>query len=96
MRMVDVFAKLDFLFGTHSIRDKGEIRIYSPRANEDGTFYCEVEFDGVEKFNRSITGDDEIHALECAVVYVNGIRNNSKNPEFFWSNGDSMFVEQVG
>ena len=90
--MAEVFASCSVLFGDEFQSNPGTISVHAPKPTPDGGFICHVEFAGVEKYSRDIEGRDGIHALDCALVYLNGIRNNSTDPEFFWLSGDSMLV----
>lgn len=88
------FAKCPVLIGTIDNKCEGEIVLYAPQYKDGSRYVCKVQFKGAEKYNREIGGLDQLHTLECALTYLNGIRNNSKDPEFFWTNGDTMFVDQ--
>lgn len=92
--MTKAIASCPVLFGIGTQRTVGEIAIYTPEAVDEAEFLCRVEFSGVEKYTREVRGSDGIHALDCALAYLNGITANSKDPEFFWMNGDTMFIDR--
>jgi hypothetical protein len=73
----------------------GSIYISRPIVNDNNKFFCSVEFDMHPKYSDIVFGTDEIHALECAISYTNSICQNSTEPEFFWTNGDTMLVRDV-
>lgn len=92
--MARAVASCSVIFGNESQKSTGTISVYAPQPTGDGSFTCRVEFIGVEKYSKDIHGIDGIHALDCAIVYLNGIRNNSTDPEFFWMNGDTMLIRR--
>ncbi len=79
--MVKAIASCSVMFGDETQKRSGSISVHAPQATEDGHFTCRVEFRGVEKYSKDIHGIHGIHALDCALVYLNGIRNNSTDPE---------------
>jgi hypothetical protein len=90
--MTEYFARRSILVGDQGEKRSGEITLSRPSECEVGKFFCFVNFYGAERFNRAIYSSDEISVLENAIVFVNSICNNSRDPEFFWENGDSMLI----
>lgn len=91
--MTELFLRRETLTRRGNSRAKGEILISRPQLTEKGEYVCIVQFKPDSKYDDSVRGFDELHAVECAVAYVKSICQNSKDPEFFWQNGDSMYVE---
>ena len=92
--MHKVFASCPVLYGYEHQKMKSEILVFQPHMNSEGEFICRVEFRDIEKYSKDIFGEDEIHALDCAITFLNGVRNNSKDPEFFFMDGSTMFVHR--
>jgi hypothetical protein len=60
---------------------------------DDGSAcHAKVTFSNVPEFDTVVKGIDEMHCIECAIIYVNSITQNSSDPEFFYTNGDTMRV----
>lgn len=58
------------------------ISVSKPEEAENGLFSCHVSFTGTPKYDANIKGGDAINALECALLYIDGICANSEDPEF--------------
>jgi hypothetical protein len=93
--MTDTFAAMPVLLSKGGSISKGEIRIFRPKSTIQNRFLCSVEFEGAEKYNKNVYADDAITSLDFALTYLNGVRNNSIDPEFFWENGDSMLIRDI-
>ena len=70
--------------------EKVRIVIEKPLPVDDVFFSCKILFLNVKKYNCSAKGIDEFHALECAFAYINGICMNSEDPEFYFTETESM------
>lgn len=81
----NIFIKVDNNFNEVSIT------INKPEFLEDGFYHLSVEFSNIKKYNANIKGIDDFNALECALDYVNTICKNSTDPEFFFTESESMF-----
>jgi len=94
--MADIFATMPVLVGDKNSRLRRVISITSPKFDKEKGFYCQVKFDGASKCGKIIYSSDGITSLSLTIVHMKGIVNNSKDPEFFWHNGDTMFVSRGG
>jgi len=93
--MTDTFAAMRVILSKGGSISEGEIRISPPKSTIGNKFLCSVEFKGAEKYNKDVYADDAITSLDFALTYLNGIRNNSTDPEFFWDNGDTMLIKDI-
>ena len=69
-----------------------KISISKPKKLDDGFFSCSVKFKDIQKYDTESKGIDEFNSIECAIAYVYSICKNSDDPEFFWTDGQSMRV----
>lgn len=77
------FESRDFFVIIEGERISGMMSISKPEQIVENGYACGVEIEHCSKFDREITGVDELHALDCAIAYLNSISNNSRDPEFF-------------
>ncbi|MEP5937946.1 MAG: hypothetical protein ABJ239_06430 [Erythrobacter sp.] len=91
--MTKICAAMPVLIEVEGSRSRQEINITTPVLVQDIGYVCRIEFGGANRYDSEFSASDAISALNLAIVYMNGIVENSKDPEFFWTNGDTMFVD---
>ncbi|WP_152435377.1 hypothetical protein [Erythrobacter sp. THAF29] len=92
--MTDSFLSREIIFRFENDMQRGEISISQPAPKKNGRYECFVSFEPLRKYDAVIGGIDQIHSIECAIAYIEAVCKNSKEPEFFWINGDAMFRER--
>jgi len=91
--MTKICAVMPVLIEAEGSRSRQEIKITTPEPVQDTGYVCRIEFSGASRYDSEFNASDAISALNLVIVFMNGIVENSKEPEFFWPNGDTMFVD---
>lgn len=90
--MNNYFIKRDILFKIDGVFHKSRITISRPLVNKIGFYECKIKFSNIKKYNTISKGVDEINSVDCAISYVNSVCENSEDPEFFFSEDESMRI----
>ncbi len=82
--MTDVFASRTMFIKIESQFYSVVVSLGAPKKGSDNLFYCKTSFSIGGKYDALISGVDEINAVDCAMIYIKGVIEESVDPKFYW------------
>lgn len=84
-----LYAKID------TVLEDLNVSIEKPNLFEDdGYYYCKIEFDRAPQFDNIIKGLDEFDVISRAILYFRRICECSEQPELFSKDGESLLKRE--